>query len=106
MKMFLKKLFFPQEWRRDTGVSRRVYNTYEDYVNHQRAKLNTVGNPERKRIRLRNTLRERLTKIPEVTRGASVLCLAARFGGECEAFIDCGAFAIMGWLVPAVMPAY
>jgi SAM-dependent methyltransferase len=93
MKSIFRNLFL-QQWQSDGGVSRRTYRTYEDYVEHQKAKLSTIGNPARKRSRLRNALRERVATTPEIVRGSSVLCLAARFGGECEAFVDCGAFAI------------
>lgn len=91
---FLKNIFDSRSWEKHDGVSRRVYKSYDEYVEHQKAKLATVGNPQRKRDRLRNALRERLESCPEVTRGSNVLCLAARFGGECEAFIDRGAFAV------------
>lgn len=91
---FLKKIFDPGSWEKQDGVSRRVYKSYDDYVEHQKAKLATVGNPQRKRDRLRNALRERLEACPEVKRGSNALCLAARFGGECEAFVDRGSFAV------------
>lgn len=85
---------FLRPWQSEEGVFRRRYRTYQDYVKHQKAKLPKIGNPARKRERLRNALRERVSGMPEIERGSTVLCLAARFGGECEAFIDCGAFAI------------
>jgi SAM-dependent methyltransferase len=85
---------FLHPWQSHSGLSQRRYGAYQEYLEHQKSKLSKIGNPVRKRDRLRQALRERVATMPEISRGSSVLCLAARFGGECEAFIDCGAFAI------------
>src|ERR1700752_401354 len=81
-------------WSVDTDLRRREYASYDDYVAHQRSKLATIKNPKRKREVLLNGLRERLGPHPENTRGTSVICLGARYGAECEAFIERGAFAV------------
>lgn len=94
MKTYLKKLFNSGQWQSEGQVSRRVYKSYEEYVEHQKAKLAKVGNPERKIARLRQGLGERLAAMPEIKHGTNALCLAARFGGEVGAFIDRGVFAI------------
>jgi SAM-dependent methyltransferase len=73
------------------GIAARRYQSYSDYVRHQRSKLPMVDLREYDR-RFREDLAERL-KISD-WKGKSVLCLAARIGTEVRAFHDAGAFAI------------
>ena len=75
------------------GLYRRQYASYDAYVAHQRDKL--------RRLDLRAydqdfeaELTERLGAAGLVKRGDTVLCLGARLGSECRAFIGLGAFAI------------
>jgi len=91
----------------DTGVSElltpwksgaasfrhRVYSSYENYVAHQAAKLASLDLRDYD-TRYRAELRERLERLNLLGRGDTVLCLAARIGTECKAFIDLGCFAV------------
>lgn len=83
----------PGDWGMDEGLYRRRYETYDDYVAHQRSKLALLDlaayNAE-----FRQALRARLRAAPVDWAGKSVLCLAARLGAEVEAFHDLGAFAV------------
>ncbi|HXF94297.1 MAG TPA: class I SAM-dependent methyltransferase [Nitrospiraceae bacterium] len=82
------------EWRRDrAGLQRRGYANYQQYVEHQAAKLGHIDLREYE-IRYHRTLIERLRNSTVVRPGASVLCLAARLGTECRAFLDLGCFAV------------
>jgi SAM-dependent methyltransferase len=80
------------------SLERRQYATYDDYVAHQRSKLDIKGPRylvEYDR-RFLQALSERLRQgdgTVELT-GRSVLCLAARIGTEVRAFQSCGAFAV------------
>jgi SAM-dependent methyltransferase len=77
----------------------RTYDKYEDYLRHQRSKLDRFlldwDNSWLKEYDQKYylVLKERLT--PHITsRGTSVLCLAARLGTEVRSFLDLGCFAI------------
>jgi SAM-dependent methyltransferase len=90
----------PAEWRRGEGQGqlpvglRQVsYKTYEEYARHQAAKLATLELSTYD-VRFRSALTERLAGLNLLRRGDSVLCLAARVGSECKAFIDLGCFAV------------
>ena len=86
-------------WREGSGggLRNKVYQDYDEYVRHQRAKLPSLAGDarlaeyDRKYSRV---LAERLTKVGEVRRGMTVLCLAARLGTEVKAFLDLGCFAV------------
>jgi SAM-dependent methyltransferase len=77
-----------------TGINTRRYQNYEDYVNHQSKKLSTVielvkqYDSEYEKIVL-----ERYGNLKSWA-GSSVLCLAARLGGEVRAFKTLGALSI------------
>lgn len=77
----------------ETGLKRRVYKSYADYVRHQSAKL----------PRNYETLLEHDRAYEEIVferyldldlRGVSLLCLGARLGGEARAFTRLGALAL------------
>ena len=102
MKLPFARLFPRNRWVSQDGISKREYASYRDYVIHQKAKLPKIHNLGKKREVLKAALRERLPHIPEIARGRSVLCLGARRGAECEAFIERGAFAIGIDLNPGV----
>jgi len=106
MKFSLARLFDQKHWLPQGSISRRQYKSYDDYLHHQRAKLSKIHNLDQKREVLRASLRERLAEIPEIVRGTSVLCLGARRGAECEAFIERGAYAIGVDLNPGVENRY
>lgn len=76
------------------GTRRKQYGSYDEYIAHQRAKLDTIKNLDKKWARLKAGLAERLGNVPQVKRGANALCLGARLGAEVEALIDFGVFAI------------
>lgn len=77
----------------DWEGSTRPYETYEQYLAHQRSKLRHV-NLTLYDTQFRTALKERLDKMPMKWSGRSVLCLAARLGTEVKAFHDVGAFAV------------
>lgn len=83
-------------WNDADGVRRRQYGSYEEYVAHQKQKLD--ANPsewllahEREYPEL---LAKRLVSLDAVKPGMTVVCLAARLGGEVRAFIKLGCFAV------------
>jgi SAM-dependent methyltransferase len=71
----------------------RGYGSYETYVTHQAAKLETLD-LEGYDTTYHERLRERLRQAGEVAPRARVICLAARLGTEVRAFHDLGCFAI------------
>lgn len=77
----------------DATFRHREYPNYENYVAHQTSKLAridlSVYDTEYRAI-----LRERLLRLDMLRRGDTVLCLGARIGTECKAFIDLGCFAV------------
>jgi SAM-dependent methyltransferase len=83
----------PKSWQDVDGLRARRYSTYEEYKEHQASKLAGLKLDEYNK-RLRDELASRIKQVPEVRRGATVLCLGARLGPECQSFIDSGAVAI------------
>src|SRR5688572_18388830 len=79
--------------RAEASFQRRTYRNYEEYVAHQVAKLSKLDLREYD-SRYRAVLRERLEKLDLLRRGDTVLCLGARIGTECKAFIDLGCFSV------------
>lgn len=77
----------------ETSFTHRVYKDYEEYVKHQASKLRKI-NLESYDIKYRKTLVNRLTALNILKQGDNVLCLGARIGTECKAFIDLGCFPI------------
>lgn len=75
------------------GIKVRIYDSYEDYVDHQKAKLSLIDLTKYD-AEFRKVLRNRLEKLPQLKKGMSVLCLAARIGTEVKAFHDFGCFAV------------
>jgi len=76
-----------------TGVRARRYRDYGHYVQHQAAKLRRLFNTlvEHDRV-YEEIVVARYADLP--LRGASVLCLGARLGGEVRAFRRLGALAV------------
>jgi SAM-dependent methyltransferase len=85
---------FGERWNTEGNrFQKRGYDSYEAYVEHQKAKLEThqFGQYDDE---FRTALRERLSALEIEWPGRSVLCLAARIGTEVKAFLDLGAFAV------------
>lgn len=85
---------FGERWNAEgERFQKRGYDSYEAYLEHQKAKLEThdFGRYDEE---FRATLRERLSALEIDWPGRSVLCLAARIGTEVKAFLDLGAFAV------------
>jgi protein O-GlcNAc transferase len=79
--------------RSGDGFFRRRYASYDEYVAHQRQKirhLDLTGYD----AAFEAELSRRLATADIVRRGDTVLCLGARLGTECRAFIGQGAVAI------------
>jgi SAM-dependent methyltransferase len=85
---------FGERWNAEgERFQKRGYNSYEAYLEHQKAKLET-HDFGRYDDEFRTTLRERLSALEIEWPGRSVLCLAARIGTEVKAFLDLRAFAV------------
>jgi SAM-dependent methyltransferase len=84
---------FGQIWNTKDVFQNRSYDSYEEYLEHQKAKLEThdFANYD---MEFRTALRERLAALDVSWPGRTVLCLAARIGTEVKAFLDLGCFAI------------
>jgi SAM-dependent methyltransferase len=85
---------FGEEWHwKNEAFQSRKYDSYEAYLEHQAAKLEThdFGSYD---TAFRSTLRERLAALDVSWEGRNVLCLGARIGTEVRAFFDLGCFAI------------
>jgi len=85
---------FGERWSAEGDrFQKRGYDSYEDYLEHQKAKLEThqFGRYDDE---FRSALRERLAALELDWRGRTALCLAARIGTEVKAFLDLGAFAV------------
>ena len=84
---------FGEVWKAKSAFQNRSYDSYEAYLEHQKAKLEThdFANYDRE---FRTALRERLAALDVAWPGKTVLCLAARIGTEVKAFLDLGCFAV------------
>lgn len=80
----------------DPAVMKRKYDTYGEYLAHQKSKLRKINSYLRGEydVHYRTALRERVQKHNVIVPGMSVLCLAARVGTEVKAFLDIGCFAV------------
>lgn len=78
----------------DGGARRKLYQSYDEYVAHQRAKLVSIKNLDKKWAKLKSGLADRFRNVPQIKRGANGLCLGARLGAEVEVMIDMGVFAV------------
>ena len=83
----------PWQQRDADGFIARRYASYDEYVRHQAAKLETKDLTEYD-VSYREVLRDRLREAGHVQPQARVLCLAARLGTEVKAFHDLGCFAV------------
>jgi SAM-dependent methyltransferase len=80
-------------WETVDGVRIRRYDSYEQYVEHQRSKLELLELADYDAA-YRGALAQRLALLQLKLTGRSVVCLAARLGTEVKAFHDRGAFAV------------
>jgi SAM-dependent methyltransferase len=83
-------------WANGGSVMRRTYRDYEHYKEHQKSKLDALGASNVDAgldAPLYRVLMERLARYA-FPRGTTVVCLAARRGGEVRAFIEHGCFAV------------
>lgn len=82
-------------WTETGAFQRRPYATYEEYAEHQKAKLRLKRNKQSDYDKLlASALADRLPVASQRQGGNNVLCLAARTGGECAAFVTLGYFPI------------
>lgn len=81
------------KWISAGRFQKRQYSTYEEYAKHQAAKLQTLDLSKYEK-QFHQVLTERLANVSTQLPGKSVLCLGARTGVECRAFIGLGAFAV------------
>ena len=88
------KLGFRRSWV-DVGnnLRRRKYKNYPDYKAHQRSKA-PLSDLTARNLMLRTDIPKRVADLPFWNKDATVLCLAARGGGEVQAFLDLGCFAV------------
>ena len=85
----------PGTWQHDAGGSRRFYSSYEQYVQHQGAKLGEIL--PRLREKEDEDLAEfkrRFETCPQLKEAHNVLCLGARIGTEVKALHGLGYFAV------------
>ncbi|WP_395019963.1 class I SAM-dependent methyltransferase [Dongia sp.] len=80
-------------WESSGGLERRSYPSYELYAEHQKAKLGDKRGLAFYDPRLIEALQPRLAALA-LKPASAVLCLGARSGAECKAFIALGHFAI------------
>jgi SAM-dependent methyltransferase len=94
-------------WTEKDGLYSRNYEDYAAYLIKQVSKLdNRPGWCKKLSIELRQRLQSSLKELRIVKHVMAVLCLGARLGGEVEAFIKMGAFAIGIDLNPGVSNQY
>jgi SAM-dependent methyltransferase len=99
--------FASELWQRGEGLAKRQYDTYDDYVSHQSAKLDKIEH------RLHETEQEDLIEFRRRFAGCSplgearsVVCLGARLGTEVQALHALGYFAVGIDLNPGENNAY
>jgi SAM-dependent methyltransferase len=82
-------------WEHTTDGARRTYASYEEYLDHQAAKLDKIA--PRLREKEAEDLAEfkrRFARCTELAGARSVLCLGARLGTEVRALHELGYFAV------------
>jgi SAM-dependent methyltransferase len=102
-----KLAFIAGNWSHGESFSQRRYESYESYLDHQKAKLATRKDMlEENRPKMMRRFQERFRTCRELRPGSNVLCLGARIGTEVEAFIGLGHFAVGIDLNPGADNAY
>ena len=119
----LSKVFSPRAWQRlkrgatvrgvdrgewDEGdISRRRYDTYEDYVAHQKSKYPVIEPVLRENEHIAQAkFRARFEACRELQGRHTVLCLGARLGTEVRVLIELGHFAVGIDLEPGASNEY
>jgi len=88
--------FKSDQWAHGDELSVRRYASYEEYIVHQKSKLEGIladGTSLTKPARVAK-FRRRFEAVPELRTPMTILCLAARLGHEVEALISLGHFAV------------
>jgi len=96
-----------KRWTAQDGLQRKTYNSYEEYVKHQKSKLDggikfdlskydaEYGKELKERLeKIGLEGNNRLCRLSNSSRALNVLCLGARQGTEVKAFLDIGCFAV------------
>ena len=83
----------------EAGLTRRRYDGYDVYLEHQRSKLDFILARRPKWMKkyeqtLAPALTQRLQALPFELNGKKALCLGARLGAEVRAFLAAGCFAV------------
>lgn len=82
-------------WNREFQFPRRCYDSYADYANHQRSKLNRIGSRlSRREEEDYSVFLERFRACKQLEGARSILCLGARLGTEVRALHELGYFAV------------
>lgn len=93
-----------------SNISVRQYNTYEEYLKHQKLKLESISDVnsylKSYDIKYHQELKRRLKEEKIIQPGMNVLCLAARIGTEVRSFLDIGCFAVGLDLNPGIENKY
>lgn len=92
-------------WDSTDNFQKRKYLKYEDYVAHQISKLKYLNLTEYN-LKFKNVLLDRYKEDKSDISGKNVLCLGARSGAECQAFIELGGFSVGIDLNPGVSNPY
>lgn len=90
-----REAFESEAWQRESGLARRRYASYEEYLEHQAHKLGAIE--ERLRGREREDLEiftDRFRTCAPLAGARNVLCLGARIGTEVRALLGLGYFAL------------
>jgi len=82
-------------WEHEGSLAKRKYGSYEEYIDHQVAKLDQIQHrlEETRAEDLADFLR-RFEGCEALKRARNVLCLGARLGTEVQAMLQLGHFAI------------
>lgn len=95
MKKFLinLKILKTSKWNRENDLIKREYKNYSEYVKHQASKLELLDLTAYDQ-KYFDALVKRYFEKKSYLQGRSLLCLGARTGSECKAFVELGAFAV------------
>lgn len=85
-----------KRWTVQDGLQRKTYANYEEYLRHQKSKLDggIKFDLAKYDAEYRKGLKERLESTSITWKGKNVLCLGARTGTEVKSFLDVGCFAV------------
>lgn len=84
---------FRFSWQNNGILGQRLYLTYEDYLNHQKSKVEYLD-LTRHDEKFGKFLNDKLKSFDFIKTGINVLCLGARSGIEVKVFRDLGCFAV------------